>query len=207
MLHMNERSVEYQFVFDCITKYAPKKVLDFGTGQTALPLLVEACGIKCDSIDNDPKQIAKNKALKPKNVDIMDLDERIKYDMILCVSVLEHIVDYNSVVWKMQRLLNDAGHLVLTFPFNCDDYVNNAYELPKAGYGKRSGNLCRIYNMESIKGFETTGLGMSIVDFWEVFSGKYWTEGKRLEVPRRATWFDNHQLACVCMANVVIRDT
>lgn len=202
MSEINERCVEYSFVFNCIIKYSPKRVLDVGTGQTALPSLISACNIECDAIDNDPKQIAKNKALKPKNIDVMDVDDHIKYDMITCISVLEHIEDYSSVVNKMRKLLWPGGHMVLTFPFHIDDYIDNVYLHPDAGYGRTSGNLCRVYNMERLKIWESYGLRLSMLKLWKVFSGKYWTMGKRLDVPYVSEGFRDHQLACIAMERV-----
>jgi len=48
----NERCVEYRFVFDVITKTAPETVLDVGTGKTALPHLIQTCGLKVTATDN-----------------------------------------------------------------------------------------------------------------------------------------------------------
>ena len=43
-LGINERPVEYRFVFEQLTQAFPRTVLDVGTGRTALPQLMRTCG-------------------------------------------------------------------------------------------------------------------------------------------------------------------
>jgi len=43
-MDINERSVEYRYVFKQVTEFAPQTVMDMGTGKTALPALIKACG-------------------------------------------------------------------------------------------------------------------------------------------------------------------
>ena len=40
---INERPIEYAFMFRAIRNLMPKTVLDVGTGDTALPSLIRAC--------------------------------------------------------------------------------------------------------------------------------------------------------------------
>src|SRR4051794_15953773 len=48
----NERSIEYRFVFEAIARFRPIRVLDVGTGTTALPSLIANCGCTVTAIDN-----------------------------------------------------------------------------------------------------------------------------------------------------------
>mgnify|MGYP003681945001 CR=1 FL=1 len=47
----NERPVEYSFKFRSHKSLYPKKVLDVGTGKTALPHLMSTCGCLVTAID------------------------------------------------------------------------------------------------------------------------------------------------------------
>jgi hypothetical protein len=49
---INERPIEYRFVFEAIRHTAPKSVLDVGTGESALPSLIRTCGPVVTAIDN-----------------------------------------------------------------------------------------------------------------------------------------------------------
>ena len=49
---VNERPIEYRFVFDVATRVAPTTVLDVGTGKTSLPHLLWICGYEVTAIDN-----------------------------------------------------------------------------------------------------------------------------------------------------------
>src|SRR5882672_10774522 len=49
---INERPVEYRFVFENLTQAFPRTVLDVGTGRTALPQLMRTCGFIVTAIDN-----------------------------------------------------------------------------------------------------------------------------------------------------------
>ncbi len=115
---MNERPFEYSFVFDMIKTKAPETLLDVGTGKTAFTHLVNTCNVSAWGIDSDKKQIKKNTACKVKHDDILAPKTTGKYDMVTCISVLEHIHEYDLAVKNMAALLNPKGWLVMTFPFD-----------------------------------------------------------------------------------------
>ena len=50
--HLNERPIEFSFVFKQLTNLWPKIVLDVGTGKTALPVMMKNCGLLVTAIDN-----------------------------------------------------------------------------------------------------------------------------------------------------------
>lgn len=191
---LNERRIEYAFVFKSLTKINPKRCLDVGTGLTALPALVGACGAQITGIDSNKQQIKRNCFLKPVYDNIL-APKRIKgkFDFITCISVLEHIKDYKKAINNMKSLLIDKGHLLLTFPYNSNKYIPNAYRLPNAGYGRGSKSICQIFNENTVIGFEMKAID---VEIWQVFTGEYWTVGKRLPVPRQVDIIHKHQLGC-----------
>ncbi|MBP9818261.1 class I SAM-dependent methyltransferase [Candidatus Shapirobacteria bacterium] len=199
----NERPVEYSFVFAQIAKYYPKKILDVGTGLTALPHLMANCGCQVTAVDNIrdywPKDMF-NRHFWVIDDDIQKSKLEEKFDMITCVSTLEHIGDYSQAVAEMVRLLARKGHLVLTFPYNEKKGVENVYllkgtnakELPK--YGTRA--FCR----DNIRIWEKT-YNVKVVgqEYWQFFDGDYWTVGKMELPPRKVTSGERHQISCIVL--------
>ena len=50
--NINERPIEFSFVFKYLTRFYPKTILDVGTGLTSLPHLMRSCGFMVTAIDN-----------------------------------------------------------------------------------------------------------------------------------------------------------
>ncbi len=48
--------------------------------------------------------------------DILDMNENMKFEVIICTEVLEHVPDPAQVLQKISRLLAPGGYLVITFP-------------------------------------------------------------------------------------------
>ncbi len=104
MININDRSIEYAYVFNAINRYAPESLLDVGTGSVAMPSLVKACGIEITAMDFDESQIANNPCTRGGYCSFNIIKENIlsttitrKFDMITCISVLEHNKDYDLV--------------------------------------------------------------------------------------------------------------
>ena len=200
---MNERSIEYSFVFKSISIASPKKALDVGTGLTALPALIKACDIDITAIDKDKSQIQGNLYWKVVCDDIMDSKLNSKFDLVTCISVLEHIKEYNMAIKSMVEKLNSNGFLILTFPYNETKYIANNYDLPNAGYGQGSGILCQSFSREQIDGWvKSHNLKIIEQEYWRVFTGDYWTVGSKLNSPSITTKDGLHQLTCVLLQRI-----
>jgi SAM-dependent methyltransferase len=76
------------------------------------------------------------------NDDIRKPRIRSEFDMITCISVIEHIKEHAAAFQSMIRLLQPGGHLVLTTPYNEQGSVPNVYDLPDAAYGKSLPYIC-----------------------------------------------------------------
>lgn len=194
---MNERPPEYAFVFKMISKHHPGRILDVGTGKTALPALIHACDIDVDAIDDDQSQIRNNRHWTVRKANVLTYDSKVHIDMVTCISVLEHISNYEEAVTAMAKLLGKGGVLVLTFPYNEESFVENAYELSDAGYGKGSGLLCRIYNRVTVSQMlSRAGLSLSDQEYWRVFTDDLWTMGHR-HAPQESSKNRPHHLTCI----------
>jgi SAM-dependent methyltransferase len=198
---INERPIEYAFVFKQITRLYPRTILDVGTGTTALPHLMRNCGPCVTAIDNIrdywPSGMF-NRHYFVLSDDIRNSKLNTEFDLITCISVLEHIPESDQAVNGMFKLLKTGGHLVLTFPYNEKGYCANVYKLPNAGYGQDSPYICQAYSRDKLVGWLLGGRSRIIEqEYWQMFTGTYWTVGSRLLPARQVTVEDVHQLTCL----------
>jgi SAM-dependent methyltransferase len=195
---INERPIEYRFVFEAITQLSPKTVLDVGTGLSALPSLVRTCGPVVTAIDNIRDYWPEGMVNRHFHVKDEDAARAISgcYDLITCISVLEHIKSHDDAIRVMLGALHPGGHLVLTFPYNEKQYIPNVYALPGAGYGQDLPYVAQVYSRKEL---DRWFAGASIVkqEYWRVFSGEFWTFGETLVPPVQTTRDDLHQLTCL----------
>ena len=201
--HVNERPVEYGFVFRCLLRCCPRCVLDIGTGSTALPQLMSHCGFVVTATDNVRDYWTKGMFNRHYHViddDITDTKLTQQFDFITCVSVLEHISDPGAAMRSIRKLLAPAGHLVLTFPYDERRYVENVYKLPGAHHGQDQSYVCRMFSRSELAGW-TEAFELKIVEqeYWEVWSGDAWAFGERLCPSRPATKDGKHHLSCILL--------
>ena len=161
----NERSVEYRFVFEVITRTAPKTVLDVGTGKTALPHLMQTCGLQVTAIDNIYDYWSKygmfNRHFYVIDDDITRTVLKGGFDLITCISTLEHIANADAAVRNMASLLTPGGHLVITCPYTEQAYQNNVYTL--AGTTANAVDyICQSFSRDNLNTW-TASNGLKIV--------------------------------------------
>ena len=200
---INERVIEYKFTLECLSKVCPSKVLDVGPGKSAWPHVMAYCGFRVTAIDeiegywrtrnfNRHYHIIKDDITQPKI--------KQQFDLITCISVLEHIPNYNAAIQGMFKLLKSNGHLVLTFPYNEQQYIENVYKLPGAGYGQDKSYVCQVFSRKQISAW-VKEFSCKVVEqeYYESFSGDYWTFGECISPPRKVTKQEKHQLTCLLL--------
>lgn len=197
---INERPIEYHFVFQTLTTIYIKTVLDIGTGTTALPHLIRNCGYLVTAIDIYdywPSGIF-NRHYYIIRDDITNSKLKMKFDCITCISVLEHIKNFNAAVENMVNLLNEKGYLILTFPYNEEKYIENVYKLPGAGYGQNNPQICQVFSRDELNNWlNVYNIKIIQQEYWQVFEGEYWTFGKHINPPHRVGKEEKHQLSCI----------
>jgi len=197
----NERAVEYAFVFRHLSQIYPANVLDVGAGQSALPALIAYCGFKTAATDEKKgywKNLFVNHHYYVVSDDITKTRIKRTYDMITCISTLEHIANHNAAIGEMFKLLQSNGYLCLTFPYNENEYVQNVYDLPEAGRGKGASYICQVFSRKTIDGWiEENGGKVVDQEYWRCFTGPLWTLGDQIFPPQRVTEKELHQLSCV----------
>ncbi len=197
----NERPVEFRFVFQQLSKIYPEKVLDVGTGTTALPSLIRNCGFTVTAIDNIKDYWPSgmfNRHCYVLDDDITDTKLDEKFDLITCVSVLEHIENHNKAIANMFNLLNDQGYIVLTCPYNENEYIKNVYDLPGSTCGQNAPYICQSFSRSKLdKYLEMHDATIIEQEYWKFWEGEYWTEGDEVIPPIKSRKDGSHQLTCL----------
>lgn len=202
-LGINERPVEYRFVFEQLTQAFPRTILDVGTGRTALPQLMRTCGFLVTAMDNIrdywPDGMV-NRHYHVMDDDILAPKAGGPFDFITCVSTLEHIRDHARAVRNMLSLLGPGGRLVLTFPYNEKAYVENVYALPGSIGADKYPFITQAFSRRELEQWTRDG-GAQIVaqEYWRYFDGAYWTIGQRVVPPVRVEAGELHQISCVAL--------
>jgi 2-polyprenyl-3-methyl-5-hydroxy-6-metoxy-1,4-benzoquinol methylase len=199
----NERAVEYRFVFQQLARYCPKEILDVGTGMTALPHLMANCGFVVTAIDNIkdfwPQGIT-NRHFYVINDDITSPKLQTAFDMITCVSVLEHIEKFDQAVRSMFSLLRPGGHLILTFPYNETCYAENVYMLEGSSAPRDFPFITQAFSRRELNQWIRNNNARLIdQEYWRYFTGEYWTVGARLPFPEQVQKDENHQITCILL--------
>ncbi|MCP3964745.1 MAG: class I SAM-dependent methyltransferase [Lentisphaerae bacterium] len=198
----NERAVEYSFVFKQLAKIFPTKILDVGTGLTALPSLMSSCGFNVTSTDNIKdywKSDITNRHFYVKNDDITQTKLKEKYDVITCISVLEHITGFENAVNNMFSLLKGNGYLILTFPYNENSYCENVYDLEKSVSEEKRFPTQAFSRHQIDCWLEANNAEIVEQEYWQFCSGDYWTEGEILIPPRKVNAKDRHHITCLML--------
>lgn len=200
----NERAVEYRFVFEQVTRYCPRNVLDVGTGKSALPQLIRNCGPIVTSVDNIHDYWPKGMTNRHYHV-IQDNinDTRLKlaqFDMITCISVLEHIIDHKAAIRSMINLLKPGGTLVLTFPYNENRYVQNVYALPGSIGAEIYPFITQVFSRQEVECWcENNPVKLISQEWWRFFDGEFWTLGHPISPPQQTTFDLPHNIGCIVL--------
>lgn len=199
--NINERPIEFGFALKWLSKIYPAEVLDVGSGTTAWPHVMANCRISVTAIDkikgywkgdffNRHYYIISDDITKPKI--------KKQFDLITCLSVVEHIPNHKKAINEMIKLLKPGGHLVLTFPYNEKQYIDNVYKLPDAGYGQNSPYICQVFSRKEIDAWLKENPAKIIdQEYYEIFSGDLWTFGERIYPPRKAKKGERCHLTCI----------
>lgn len=197
----NERPIEYSFVFRNLTKIYPLKILDVGTGTTALPHLMRNCGCLVTAVDNFIDYWASgtsNRHYHVINDDITNTNLDDKFNFITCISTLEHIENFDAAMRNMFSLLMENGYLLISFPYNENQYCKNVYELPGSSYGQDATYITQAFSREDINRWLNESGGKIIEQEWWCFwTGDYWTVGEQIIPPVKVGPHDKHQLTCL----------
>jgi SAM-dependent methyltransferase len=145
-LHHVMRQWEYPFVVASIERLAresgspPRRLLDAGSGATFFPYFVAEAWPDAivDCCDYDAMPVATLTRIvhpaagrvRARQADLHALPyETESFDVVYCISVLEHTRDYRRILDEFRRVLRPGGGLILT----CDVSVDGRTDIPRAG--------------------------------------------------------------------------
>lgn len=205
---LNERPVELRFVFDHLAKLCPTKILDVGTGVTALPSLLKTCGCVVTAIDNIHDYWPDGMVNRHFHVIHDDITQtrltENQFDFVTCISVLEHIPNHDAAVRSMFSLLKPGGHLVLTFPYNETTFVENVYKLPGSVGEYAYPFVTQVYSRQQIRHWLAENRARIVEqEYWQYFSGEFWTLGEQVNPPIQVTVADKHHITCLLIQKTV----
>lgn len=142
-LHNWSRIWEYPFVYFQIEKYLQEnkaelsqiKIADVGSGVTFFPFAIAELGTNVVCFDPDPvvsndiPKAAKALGYTKNEVTVGKTDghsldaEDNSLDCIACVSVLEHVKNWNLLIEEFRRVLKVNGMLILTIDLGLNQFA------------------------------------------------------------------------------------
>lgn len=164
-LHNWSRVWEYPFISEEIKKYLKTqpnaKILDAGSGLTFFSYMLKQLHPTVDVIctDYDPILVesyekVNKKADKSVSFELGDLRklsfEDASFDIIYCVSVLEHTDTYPEIVKNFKRLLKPGGILIITFDISLNSDTDISIEGAQRLVENLNQNLKPVYPEETI---------------------------------------------------------
>jgi SAM-dependent methyltransferase len=200
---ISERLVEYSTALRWIAERYPSTLLDVGPGEGPWPALLSGEGIDVTAIDeigsywqgrffNRHFDVTRGDITAPR------LDR--KFELVTCISVLEHIPDHRAAIRGMFSVLAPGGVIVLTCPYNERRYVDNCYELPEAAWGSDASYICRQYSRSELDQWLDESSGEVVeIERWNAVTGETWASGERRRPPLKAGADEPHQLACMLL--------
>ena len=118
----NKLTGKYKYIIDPIKQLFPSKethIIDLGCAKSEILRTLKKEGYKyLFGVDPSKKNISflKSKGINGIQSSILEIDFKIKYDLVILNAVLEHIVDLREAIQKAINLLNDNGMLMIFVP-------------------------------------------------------------------------------------------
>ena len=158
-LHTWSRIWEYPYVYYHLQRIKEQssseklEILDYGSGVTFFPFSVAkfGCGVLCVDIDPicaiDIPAAAKIIQHRPGAVSVALLDNgRIpvnseSQDVVYCISVIEHVPNFESVIDEINRVLKPRGHFILTVDID----LRGNFEMGIEGFERLQGKLKQYF--------------------------------------------------------------
>jgi len=120
--------------------YGIKNICEIGCGVGILSSKLGKSGFNVNAFDLDrnavrlAKRHSKNENVNFFSADVLRMDTKKKYDLVLAVEVIEHIKDDAQAIKNIGKMLNPNGFFLLTVPIN-EDY--------RTEFDSRSGHIRR----------------------------------------------------------------
>jgi SAM-dependent methyltransferase len=160
-LHDCIRVWEYPFVYhhlhsnrSSMAERALPEIVDLGSGATFFPFAVAQLGYRVTAVDADSRaKSSMDRAIEVLSTGAGSVRSLLSdarslaldaesVDMVYCISVLEHIPDFQAVISEVRRVLRPGGVFVLTF----DVDLRGNFEMRPASYARLMAALCSSFS-------------------------------------------------------------
>lgn len=120
------RQWEYPWLLQYVPFSKEKDVLDAGGGTCHFPCLVARRSKSVTVVDLSKEKVFNCEEFKIDAIsqDLSKLNISKQYDIVLCVSVLEHITNYFNVIKNLARVVKKDGYLAMTLDLYLNDSEN-----------------------------------------------------------------------------------
>lgn len=178
----NEREIEYEFLFRNLQRSRGPNLLDVGPGDAGTALTFVQCGYAVTSIDPKPAHSWVKKG------DVRKLKYKNEcFDVVTCISTLEHIPSPEKAAKEMLRVLKKGGVLIISHPYNSKTHFENVY-VPKYRVA--------VFNDQDLQNW-FGNMTLKDTAYWRQWTGKYWRSGAKM---KRAAKTDKGGAQGICQA-------
>ncbi|MDD4951539.1 MAG: methyltransferase domain-containing protein [Desulfovibrionaceae bacterium] len=196
--YFSERFAEYAFVFNCLAKYYPRRILDVGTGESCLPSLMERGNAKVRAIDCNA-EAQNNPSCYVHNEDIQVTSYDHSFDLVTCVSVLEHVLDYRAALANMDLSCKPGGHVLITMPFNRNYSIDDIHRHEQSVlYSPDFNWITRVFSYDMAMSWPVE-FSWDLVEerYYALYSGEGFGLGEPYPQPIEASLDESPDIACL----------
>jgi 2-polyprenyl-3-methyl-5-hydroxy-6-metoxy-1,4-benzoquinol methylase len=199
--YRNERPIEYGFALKHLSESDALEVLDVGTGTNSFSSTLKHCGFNVTSSDlmGGYWRTYQNRHTYVVQDDITNTKLRPKsFDAVMCLSVLEHIPNFQEAVRGISKLVKPGGFIILTFPYTHDKFCENVYALEESDpLSKTFRYICHSFSENEIAQW-CADHDLEVVDrkYIQGWTGKFWRTGERIAFPKVINTKEEANCAC-----------
>ncbi len=132
-----------RIVSEIARKSRNKKILEIGSGKKVNGKNIYSYKKFFDE-SNDFLCSDMNPAFGHEKIDITQMNIKERYDIILCLNVLEHVYDYEKAIENMHNALKKGGTIVCFTP-----YIYPLHDLPHDYFRFSKNALQKMFSMYS----------------------------------------------------------
>lgn len=213
-LHNFIRSWEYPYVYQVLLQHGMlrnKRILDLGSGITFFPYAISSRGSEVIAFDSD---VISKKGFDAVNAsplfrqnpvsfvqgDATNISEELGlFDAVYCISVIEHIPEFEKVISNIHKILKKTGICILTFDVNLN---NNPIGLSPDKYHELRKEISKyfdlVYQERSVPPMEIVSTRKSKYPLkrYSTFSSFYW---RILHLIKAKSYLDTYDITSIAL--------
>jgi len=131
------------FILDNLMIDKNQHILDIGTGFGIYLSQLSHHAKLCVGIDIDEENLRKAKEEKTKNIELISMSgENLgfkdnSFDVVLMIEVLEHVINDETAISEIYRLLKPGGKLIITAPNKLFPFETHGFKIGSRSYGTK----------------------------------------------------------------------